>query len=307
MKKFRDEISQYLSTDLNSDQMRKLMGDFEPAFDPYVQSGFERGIDIPRPVFAETIVRYLKDERRLLDFIAHILSEEKSNTGSGGVIKLPHKEKLFRILRTKFYVFDAEHGRFVKDQRIERTPDWGILRPGDSENFSFLSIDIVSSSSLGSEAGENRINHTLFNVKQFVRGFVEAEDGRLWSWDGDGGLAAFLGLHSCLPAVMAGRGILAYLPHFNIAANKLGNGRFLKFRLAVHYGYSHFPDDLANLNSREANVAEALQKEVAAPNEMIITREVRGRLPSAKQHLFAACNDRGDDTYSYSVGRQVEA
>ncbi|MCR9141199.1 MAG: hypothetical protein NXI24_03040 [bacterium] len=304
MKKFRDEIALYIGTDLNSDQMRKIMGDFDGRFDPHSESGFERGLDMPRPVLAETIVRYLKDDWRLLDFLSHLLGEEDSNTGSGGVVKLRHKDRLFRVLRARSYVYDGERRRFIKDQQHEKTPDWGFLREGDSENFTFLSVDMVDSSSLGEENAANRINHTLFNYKEFVRNFVEGEDGRVWSWDGDGGLAAFIGTDSTKQAMLAARGVLAYLPHFNASGNKLGNGEFLSLRLAVHYGYCSFSLDRKQLNSRDVNEVERLQKEVARSDELALSDEAYRRLGAEKRHLFQSAEERlGEKVYTYAPGR----
>ena len=139
MKYLRDEIIEFLINSLNTDQLINLARNFNPRFDIYRESGFEQKIDIPRKIAAQAILKFLDQEESILDFVAFVLSREGGGAGSGGIVHVRGRQKLFKALHDYNWIYNQKYNRFEKDQSRIRTNDWGILRENLTYSFALTS------------------------------------------------------------------------------------------------------------------------------------------------------------------------
>jgi class 3 adenylate cyclase len=96
-------------------------------------------------------------------------------------------------------------------------------------------------------------------VKDIARRQVEKREGRIWSWEGDGGLAAFYFNDKAVQATLCAVEILHELSLFNMLACSLPEP--VHVRLAVHAGPCRFaasPRDAAGETIRRVELLESM-------------------------------------------------
>lgn len=285
MNKVRRVLHHILTTSLNTDQMNHLGRDVDPNFSITRVSGFGDKIVIPRKVAADCIIDYFNKDEHLIEFINYMISREGFG-GSGGLIKIRGMDRLLTVLREHHWVFDEKEKRFHRDQSRLRTTDWGFMREGEEYYHSFASIDMVLSSELVQNNLKQDIDITMARLRNYVYSHVEQENGRMWSWFGDGGMAVFFGEETINHAMVAMIRILSFLPIFNIAHSELHADSDIRLRIGLHYGKAVYQQDSSRILSPDMNLAMEVEKNCARPNTIAITEtlhrslklEVRARL-----------------------------
>ena len=285
-KEFKYSVIEFLVNSLNVDQFTNLARDFSPRFDVNAETGFEKEIRVPLRVAVESFLTFLGDEIEILDFISFLFSREGHGAGSGGIVHLQGKNRLLQNLGNDNWIYKEYENVFEKDQRREKTQDWGVMRENQTYAMTFASLDIVSSSELIKRNDLKNIEETLHSFKQYVKDHVEDFDGRVWIWSGDGGLAAFHGPESTVLCLQSMVSILAYLPHFNISLNRLIPESDIKVRIAVHAGLCNYKRDTTLLACGDIDAVNHLQENFAKSNTLLITGQAVNRAPPEMSRFF---------------------
>ena len=285
MKKAKKLLQDLLSRSLNTEQIHYVGREVDPSFDLAEVSGFGDHIVIPRQVAAQCVIQYFSARDKLRDFIAKLIMLEGYG-GSGGIIKLKGIEPILNELRESGFVLDREKGAFVRDQAQSKTQDWGFMREGQEYRLAFASLDIVGSSELVRTNVKVDVETTIRTLRDFVGSHVEFNNGRIWFWYGDGGMAAFIGDSCVQSAVMSCLGILAYLPVYNITRNALREESDIRLRIGVHYRSVEYHGDTSKMHSEDMERASRLEDRYGVPNSIMLSETAYNLLPDELRKYF---------------------
>ena len=298
LKKMMNEI---LTRLFDAEQLDSIAKDLDPTFDMHEITGFIKSIPIPRQVAAETLLRHFRQESQFVELIGLIIS----NNGSylyGTKVKIPFIDRLLKLLEGKKWIYDPRLGRFKRDQSAAQSADWGFMQEGEEYHLSFVSIDIVSNSELVLSNVKVDIENTYSKLRSYIAKHVEANDGRIWYWHGDGGLAVFhdyVGVRNSMISMIS---ILSYLPVFNLCENELRPQDDIKLRIGINYGKAEYKNDTSKIVSEDLKLAEDLEKNFTSPNSITTSGVVYQFLPHEIRKNLEVIGEREDlKIYKYQV------
>lgn len=208
------------------------------------KTGFSDNLSIPRQVAAKQLVSDVKESGLFIRLIEALV--EIHTVGYMG--KNHHIKNLREIivqLREMGIIYDKGKKIFTEDQSMRKTKSWGTLLEGEQYPFSFLRLDIAGNTMLLREYPEDLVKETYSDFRKIVQEAVYKRNGRIWSWEGDGGLAAFYFSNKNLDATFAGMEIVNRLFLYNRTECRLEKP--LAARLAVHSGLMEYTENEENL------------------------------------------------------------
>lgn len=209
-------------------------------YDLYDRTGVPGSVAIPNRDAARQIVNDMIAEQRFLEFVESLLDLEDRGM-AGRRYRIPRLSAIISAIVETGYVLDSEARRFVEDAGVRRTRNWGVLRDGEHYVLAFLGVDIVGNSELVREYGRERVEPLYDRLRSQVQVCVERRNGRLWGWEGDGGVAAFAFAERNRRAVIAAMELLHELFIYNALEAPLSEG--LRVRLTIHNGPCEYRPD----------------------------------------------------------------
>lgn len=120
------------------------------------------------------------------------------------------------------------------------------------------------------------IRQTYNNFKNFIKGIIEKRDGRIWNWEGDGGLAAFHIKDFVKNGVLSSIDILSAMPIFNATSNFINED--ILIRIGINSGEAEFKNDIMMIDSDAIQKTKLVEKKHTYPMTISIT-------PNTYQHL----------------------
>ncbi|MBL8967344.1 MAG: hypothetical protein JNG85_10055 [Spirochaetaceae bacterium] len=270
-----------------------------PGYDLPARTGFPATVPVPGQLAAARFVDDVIAEDRFL-----ILIERLARLDREGFMGRPHRvdglQSIMRSVAVEGYVWDETTELFMEDSRIRRTPDWGRLLEGEERRFTLLRADVVKNSRLVRVHGEAAARGAFEDLRNIFARCVEHRQGRVWRWEGDGALAAFLFGHSTTSAVLAGISLLNELFLYDRMHNSLGEP--LKIRAAVHTGPLRYSNDIGVLCKQETIMevadAEANQTPVGA---LSMTPAVAATLDRVLLDRFHPAAESGSRLLVYEI------
>ena len=248
-----------LQISLSVDMMIRFAKLVNPNYNFYSRSNLKEGMPIPNDYAAQHIVADMVQDGYYIDFVETLIK-----IGTKGY--MGHKYTLMGIdgmvagLINEGYIFDRETGQFMENQRERISPNWGRLQEGDEQKMTMLRLDIAGNSELVKNNSRAAISKAYKDIQNIVSRAVTSRTGRLWSWEGDGALAAFLFGPMEKMAVYAGMDILHELFFYNRLHNPLDRPVYL--RLGAHIGQARYSNSelerTKNETAKEAMVLESL-------------------------------------------------
>ncbi len=289
----RKAISDLMLRSLNSDQINDIGRGFDSDFDVRRISGFGDKIRVPTQIAIDCVFEQFPEEGKLMRFLGYMLSRNGSSA-SGGIVKLRDPERTLNQLRGLDWVYDRARGRFQKDQSINPTPDWGFLLEGEEYRFGFASIAVADWSNLLNKNLKSDVDQSMTRLHAYVKTQVESWNGRLWSWGGEGGLAAFHGDDAGSMLTMCMISVLAFLTRFNIFENDLSLETEISLRIGAHFGGAVFKADTGNIFSPDPELALELRRKHSATNSVTVSEALYTNLRSEIAGRFRAAGSAGD-------------
>lgn len=243
-----------------------------PDYDIYKSMQISESLSITKRDIAERMVRDMRDTGYIFDLIALMLVASRDGL-NGRLYKFPHLSALVKEIGESGLIFDWESKMFMEDPTVRRTVNWGILKEDQPYSFTFLRLDIVGNTELVRSNPENRVKKTYHALRSFITDIVEARHGRIWRWDGDGALVAFLFQDRYEQSVLSGLEILHWLFVFNHFNNPLD--RPISVRMAVLPGQCHFSMDPEKiLHNDIIKKIVQIESRFTDPDSLTITDEV---------------------------------
>lgn len=267
----------------------------------YERTGFRESMVVPQRDAARQIVQDMIKSRRFLYFVS-ILIIMHTTGYKGRVYNIKHlKEIVAAIKKDLGYTYDADKKLFMEDPSFSLTKNWGALLEDFEYLIAFLRIDIVGNSQMVRKYDDKLIQASYTDLRKIVEKAVIKRNGRIWHWEGDGGLAAFFFGNRNLHATLTGMEVINELYVYNLLHRRLPEP--LKIRAAVHSGpcqYTHDSEQLLKEDTIKDTVT--IEAKYTNPDSMTISGEISMKLDSSLLTGLEKITGKGKSgLYSYSI------
>lgn len=289
-------LAQSMNTTTMVSLIKRLMRDY----DLNARTGFPPSIPIPNIDAARQIVNDLVENDLFPQFI-NLLVEISTKGWMGKTYDIAYIRDLVKDLVEHGFIYDATNKIFVEDPAVRRTRNWGVLREGQECIFSFLRFDIVGNTELVRNYPKDVIDATYSDFGDIVKRAVNRRNGRIWSWEGDGGLIAFYFANKNQMATLSAMEILHELFLYNRLCCRLDSP--LKARIAVHGGncdYTSIEEDIKKLDPVKKTIE--YESKHTAPNSVTISGVIHSTLDGIVSEMFAPeSGTTKSKLYSYRI------
>jgi len=259
-----------LTESFSVETLKNLTKRVIPNYDFYEATQFPRSYSLS---VGEVVRQFVKDvqDRDLFPLLISTLIEVDQKGINGFNVPIRSLRQLIGKLKDMGFLYDQDQGMFVEDPAIRKTSSWGVLANDREYNFSLLKIDIVQNTKLLREERVDAVRKAYHDLKNIVRLLVEKRNGRIWIWEGDGGLASFfLSKNKHLTAVLTGMEILHELFLYNLHGSPLEQN--IRVRIAVHSGTIPFDSQCAHLHHQEVyQTLTKIEEKHTPPNSLSIS------------------------------------
>ncbi|HOX49813.1 MAG TPA: hypothetical protein P5165_04110 [Spirochaetia bacterium] len=288
-----------LHESLPPEMISRLALEVVPGYDLSSKTGFPATMPVPAQLAVSHLVDDVIAKGRFLVLAERLAALDREGF-MGRAYRITGLREVFRGIFAEGYLWDEETQLFMEDPKTRRTPDWGRLLEGEEHRFSFLRIDIVKNSRLVHIHGETAAREAYDDLRNIFARVVELRGGRVWRWEGDGALAAFLFGHSTTSAVLAGMALLHELFLYDRLHNSLGEP--LRVRAAVHTGPLRYSPEIGDVLKQET-VQEVLDAEGhwTPPGALTITPAVAPTLDRVILGRFKPSLDPSSRLLAYEV------
>jgi class 3 adenylate cyclase len=266
-----------------------------PGYNLHKRTGFPESIPIPNIDASKQIVKDMNNLEIFPHFI-NLLIKIQFEGYMGRKYPIAHLREIIEELTEYGFIYDKINKIFVEDPKIVRTRNWGTLRNDTEYIFAFLRLDIVRNSELVRKYSTELISKTYADLKDIVDIAIERRNGRVWIWEGDGGLVAFYFSYKNILATISAMEIIHELFIYNQLFCQLDEP--LAVRIAVHRGpceYTEYEDDL--MNSDTIKQAIEIEQRYAKPDSVTISKIVYEALVSTLADRFKAVKTEGSVNY----------
>ena len=167
---------------------------------------------------------------------------------------------------------------------------WANLMSGAFGEFALLKIDVADHSQLVKDNPYEVFEDIFDNFGEWVEQYIKNEKGQLWSWSGDGGLAAFFQGENITEktqvAVRVAESILSDLPTFNDTHKFPSEKDTIRVRIAVHRGIARFKRITSQIHSEDINFVSHLERSYTHPNSISISGEAYKEIKGTYDRRF---------------------
>ena len=250
---------------MDSTTMIHLARSIIDGYDIHRRTGIRTSMAIPTRQVAEQMVRDIVREDRFLEFVARIVKAQDVGI-MGRRYAIPHLREIIKSTYELGFVYDTANEMFVEDGRVRRTRNWSVLVSGTEYTIVFLRIDIVGNSELVRHYPKQIVSATYDDLRTIVNDACEARNGRIWSWEGDGGIVAFYFGKRHASAVLSAMEITHDLYLYNRTRCHLDEP--VKVRIAVHAGPCEYTESEEALKKFET-IKELVGIEEKAPADSV--------------------------------------
>lgn len=229
-----------LQLSLSADMMVRFAELVYPRYNIYKRLGLNEGMPIPNQTAAERIVADLVRDGYYIDFVEALVRIDREGY-MGARYELKGLSNVVASLIDEGFSFDKVSGQFFENQSEHISPNWGRLIEGDERKITVLRLDIAGNSVLVRNNPRSKIEKAYSDIRNIVSRSVTSRFGRLWSWEGDGALAAFLFGPMEKMAISAGMEIIHELFFYNRLRNPLDSP--VNVRLGAQIGQVRYSNN----------------------------------------------------------------
>jgi len=289
-----------LAESLDLPNLKMIADRLFDSYDFNKKTGFSYNLAIPRQVAAKQLVNDVKESGLFIKLV-QVLVEMHTTGYMGKKYPIKHLKEIISSIREKGIIYDMENRIFVEDPAMRKTKNWGTLSVGDQYLFALLRLDIAGNSKLVREYPDDIIQETYGDFRDIVRKAIDKRNGRIWSWEGDGGLVAFFFSNKNLYATFAGMDIVNQLFLYNRTRCRLKQP--LGVRLAVHSGLMDYTDNEEDLKRNDIiKTVTDIEANYTKPHTLTVSDMVARGFCKNMLEQFTPVGSVGSKTYySYSL------
>ncbi len=288
----------YLS--LGMDLSLRLARDFIEGYNVNERMGFPPSVPVPVQDAVNRIVLDLNDAGLFIELVEWLVRADRHGF-RGKQYNIAGIDEIIKGMEFEGFLLDPESELFYEDPRKQRSQGWGRLKVGQEYPITLLRVDIVSNSRLVRNNSEENIAFAYDSLRELITRIVEKRRGRLWLWEGDGGLAAFSYGHPNMSAVLCGMELLNELLVYNLSLNPLD--RPLQIRAAAHAGFIPYSEDSSEIQRAEI-VKEIVEIEAryTKADSLSVSASIAPHVDGIIKDCFVALgNDCPREILSYSI------
>jgi len=265
--------------------MVQLLHEILPRYDLRRRLGVRESVAVPTANAARQIV----DDVCRAGLFPHFVLTLVRAQGRGRLgrkYRIAHLSSLVHGLQSRGFLYDPENDMFMEDGRVRRTPNWGVLREGGEYPFTFLRFDVSGNSTLVRNHSAGEVGKAYREVFGLLSAAIARRNGRLWSFQGDGGLSAFAFANKDNAAAMCAVESLHELFLFN--KYRLALKSPVRMRFAVHAGNAVYSANAESLKKGDT-VKETIEIEArhTEPDSVTLSKKVHSSLDRRIADLFA--------------------
>ena len=269
---------------------RRLM----PGYDLHDRTGIPSSVAIPNQNAAQQIIRDIIKCQMFIDFVLLLIDFSDQGKGiAGRKISIPYMRQIITGVYQMGYIYDRSNQIFVENASERKTRNWGTLKVGNEYTIAFLRIDICGNTEMVRGNKTEHISDAYVRMRDIFISASENRNGRIWSWDGDGGLAAFCFGNMNESATLSAIEILHELFFYNNTSCPISEG--IQVRIAVHSGPFEYTSSTEELNNSDTvkRVIEIEHKHTES-NSISISQVVKVMLETltARQFVEFKSSDR---------------
>jgi len=284
-----------LAESIDARTMIAIANELIPNYDVYARTGFRQSMVIPSRDMAQQIVSDIVAQDRMLDLISALITIQESGH-MGRTYSIPRLRTLVQELFEQGYIYDTENGVFVENPQVRKSRNWGTLTPGREYTMAFLRLDIVKNSQLVRSNSDSVIRKAYAQLRDLVVNATEKRNGRVWQWEGDGGLCAFFIADKHQRAALAALEIIHELDIYNKVACSLSTP--LKVRIAVHGGPCEYSDNMETVTKNETlKRLREMEEDHTQPQTVTISSVVKVMLDDIVSEEFLPLNHSSEGKY----------
>ena len=288
-----------LQLSLSVDQMIRFAELVNPKYNIYKRLGLNEGMPIPNQNAAERIVADMIHDGYYVDFVEALVRIDREGY-MGGRHELKGLANVVASLIDEGYSFDKVTGQFLENQNEHISANWGRLLEGDERKMTMLRLDIAGNSALVRNNPRPKIEKAYSDIRSIVSRAVTGRLGRLWSWEGDGALAAFLFGPMEKMAVSAGMEIIHELFFYNRLRNPLNSP--INVRLGAQIGLVRYSGNELERQKNDAVKQAVYLEGLAAINTLSASYNLAFNMDQNMLNLFSPEKTSGGCKYRlYSV------
>lgn len=276
-------ITEDLTRAFTPDELKKFSWLIDPSIDLNKLTGYTENISIPRKEAAKQIVEHFHKTNRIVQLLDLIIYTAKKGFKGEGVV-FNNLKSIFFEMNECGYKYNPDLEKTVFIEKEVKRKDWGFLKQGSVYTFCFISIDICGNSKLFNKYETSLIRQTYNNFKNFVKSLIEKRDGRIWNWEGDGGLCTFHIKDFVKDGVLSSIDILSALPIFNATSNLINED--ILIRIGINSGEAEYKNDIKMIDSDAIEKTKIIEKKHTLPMTISITPNTFQYLDSTVKSHF---------------------
>lgn len=281
----RNDLVELISSSLTTTSITHVGRLIFSDYDSHVLSGKGRHITVSCRSNAELLVNLAEQTSRTCELIK-LLVELDDRPILGKRVQIREIEGFLHRLSQQGYVYDVK-SRVVRDCTEDGAllPNWGSLRNGKTYDITVMSVDIVGNSGLVTRYGMRRMERFYYQLRCFLNARLQAYDGRIWSWAGDGGICAFTFRGHADRAALCALDLQSNMPVFNM---RLSNPieEAIAVRVGLDTGKIKFFNDTGQIVSDTINYAAHLEKKAAPPGTVAVSAALLAALVPRVRQVF---------------------
>lgn len=262
--------------------------------------GFPPSVPVPVQDAVNRIVLDLFDAGLFIELVEWLVQADRHGY-KGKQYPIAGIDEIINGMEQEGYLLDPESELFYEDPRRQRTPGWGRLKTGVEYPITLLRVDMVNNSRIVRANGSEEVRISYERIRELFQRIVEKRRGRVWIWEGDGGMAAFQYAHPNMSASLCGMEFMNEMLLYNLYANPLDKA--IQIRAAAHAGFMRFSENPAELLHEEL-VKETIEIEsrYTAPDCFSISASIAPHVDGIIKDCFVSPKEYfSREILSYSI------
>jgi hypothetical protein len=278
--------------------MIHLIREIFPNYDIHARTGYPESLSIPNMEVAGQIVSDVLGGEEFPNFLTLLIRAQEEGI-MGRKYPVAYLREIIKETFDLGLIYDSVNKVFVEDPKVRQTRNWGILDEGKEYTLAFLSVDIVGNTRLVRTYSEPVVHRAYADLKEIIQNTIIRRNGRIWNWEGDGGLVAFFFGNKHMSAAVSAIEIIHEMYLYN--RTRCAMDEPLSIRIGVHAGPCEYNNTLENLE-RVQTILETLELERKSPSDGVtISVVIKVMLEEIISQKFKSLGNGKNGPFTYQL------
>ena len=287
-----------LSESMEPRVMIHLIREIFPNYDVHARTGYPESLSIPSMEVAAQIVSDVLAGEEFPNFLTLLIRAQEEGI-MGRQYPVAYLREIIKETFDLGLIYDSVNKVFVEDPKVRQTRNWGVLDEGKEYTLAFLSVDIVGNTRLVRTYSEPVVHRTYADLREIIQNTIIRRNGRIWNWEGDGGLVAFFFGNKHMSAAVSAIEIIHEMYLYNRLRCALDEP--LCIRIGVHAGPCEYNNTLDNLERIQTIVETFELERTSSPNGVTISVVIKVMLEEIISEKFKSLGNSKNGPFTYQL------